>query len=1072
MGGSLFGGLLGGTVGAAIVELIGDPTKLKAAFADARATTETETAAMSQSTSAWGASSKAAIAGVEVALGVFAAVSIATFQKHEQIQTQFNVALKDNAAQAGVTASAYAELNKRIEEQSAFNSDAATSAETMLLRFGLTKDQLDQLLPVVADYARATGRDLPDAAQLVGKALLGQARALKSVGVDFHNTGSVAGNFAEIMDKLGSRVSGASAAFLDTTAGSLAKLQVALHETELAAGQGLVPAIGSLANLLTNLGPILQLVGHELGPIVAGFIAFKALTFLPTLVAAAAGAFDTLIASLIPGLSILPAEAAALEDVGFGLKMLVADEGAATVSSKGWAATLAGSAGTIGILIALALALKQAGDNARELKSQDLVSWADGFDKTLVRGRADAEDFGRLLQAMGKPPPGLLSWQGFVHTFEHPSGRFPVTLSQEDLIRTIDTGLVPAMARGLISQDQWNQLVAAAATRHIDLNRRLRNYQEELARTGTSVNAERQAQDAANAAAGAAADAVDRASRAARASNLHRFITLSGQDFGDWEHKAQDAAGGVASALQEMQGANAAALTKAEGDLEKALQTQQGFLDDTRASWRQWVGGIRQDVDFVGGALAGLAGDHKVSAGQIQKAMDSALAELDTYQRNLTTLERRHIPKAMLDQLVNMGESGATVVAGLASANRAQWDHIVGTWDKGAGKSKTVAQQIADALVGAFERVFNEVRAIEGLPAINFKMFGDSGPLDAEVRAERNRLLGEGFILKTGKQHGGGAITDAGAGMGGMRHDEVFRRMQVGEFVFDKPTVDHAGGPAAMEDLRRSLRAMHEGGMVMVDSATIGGFGSFPHAAAAMGGLNPGGNLWTQLDGNLKPTSAWAIPAGVGTSAQVSAWIRAGLALAGKPSSWFPAEQVLVMKESGGSPTIVNPITVLGQHATGFTQMLPSTFAANALPGHGNILNPIDNMAASAIYQGRVYGSPFNIPGLLHGTYHGYRHGGLIDEPIIGFGRRSGDRYEFGEGGRREMIHPESAGGMTVRLHPDDVKAIAREYARLGGGKVRDVYAMFGPRQLIRALRVEEHHDALERTGLNPGSAH
>jgi SLT domain-containing protein len=45
-------------------------------------------------------------------------------------------------------------------------------------------------------------------------------------------------------------------------------------------------------------------------------------------------------------------------------------------------------------------------------------------------------------------------------------------------------------------------------------------------------------------------------------------------------------------------------------------------------------------------------------------------------------------------------------------------------------------------------------------------------------------------------------------------------------------------------------------------------------------------------------------------------------------------------------------------------QMLPSTFAAHAQPGHGNILDPVDNLTAAIDYIRRRYGDPSSTPGL------------------------------------------------------------------------------------------------------------
>lgn len=54
----------------------------------------------------------------------------------------------------------------------------------------------------------------------------------------------------------------------------------------------------------------------------------------------------------------------------------------------------------------------------------------------------------------------------------------------------------------------------------------------------------------------------------------------------------------------------------------------------------------------------------------------------------------------------------------------------------------------------------------------------------------------------------------------------------------------------------------------------------------------------------------------------------------------------LIRHESGGYTHAVNPTPVLGQHATGLLQFLPTTFNYYAVEGHHNILNGFDSLLA------------------------------------------------------------------------------------------------------------------------------
>src|SRR5256885_1188221 len=150
----------------------------------------------------------------------------------------------------------------------------------------------------------------------------------------------------------------------------------------------------------------------------------------------------------------------------------------------------------------------------------------------------------------------------------------------------------------------------------------------------------------------------------------------------------------------------------------------------------------------------------------------------------------------------------------------------------------------------------------------------------------------------------------------------------------------------------------------------------------------------------------------VNVPGNVQSWIAQAMALTHAPANWAGALATIAMHESGGNPAAINLTDSnarAGHPSQGLFQTIPSTFAAHALPGHGNILNPVDNAAAAIGYIVGRYGTVFNVPGIASmargGPYVGYARGGFITEPILGMGLRTGTSYGFGEAGN-EIVMP------------------------------------------------------------------
>jgi phage-related protein len=220
----------------------------------------------------------AAAAGAAIAVGAiaFGKSSVEAYVEAEASQNRLADAFAKFPALADTNQQALQNLNGEIQKKTRFDDDALASGQATLAQFGLTGQQVSQLTPLLADYAAKTGVDIPTAAEQLGKGMLGQGRALKSVGIDFKDTGSVAGNFDEIMGGLRTQVGGFAEGEGKTAAGSAAILKNQFGELQEKVGSALVPILIQLADIGLKVVGWIQDNIAVVGPLVAAIAAVVA----------------------------------------------------------------------------------------------------------------------------------------------------------------------------------------------------------------------------------------------------------------------------------------------------------------------------------------------------------------------------------------------------------------------------------------------------------------------------------------------------------------------------------------------------------------------------------------------------------------------------------------------------------------------------------------------------------------------------------------------------------------------------------------------------------------------------
>ena len=206
---------------------------------------------------------KTAMAGLGIAAAgaavYFAKDSVQAYASAEKAQLALQDAYKKYPSLAHANIAAIRSLNTELQAKTRFDDDDLALMQSRLAAFKLTGQQLREVTPLVADYAAKTGKDIVSAGSSVGKALLGNTRALKEIGISYTSTGNRAKDYANILGLLQKKVGGfATGADAKTAEATMLRLDHAFGEIQETVGKALLPYLTDLANWLTSNMPQIQ----------------------------------------------------------------------------------------------------------------------------------------------------------------------------------------------------------------------------------------------------------------------------------------------------------------------------------------------------------------------------------------------------------------------------------------------------------------------------------------------------------------------------------------------------------------------------------------------------------------------------------------------------------------------------------------------------------------------------------------------------------------------------------------------------------------------------------------------
>lgn len=193
--------------------------------------------------------------------GVFAGGALLSFGKQAA-----HAALEDQRAQerlaktlenvTGATKAQVAAIEDYIsktESQYAVIDDELRPAFETLVRATKDTAQAQQMLQLALDVSAGSGKSLQEVSVALVKAMGGQMRGLKDLGIQVKTTAGDTASFADVQAQLNAMFGGQAAEAANSQTGEMRKLQIQYENLKESIGRALLPVMIQLANIATAL---------------------------------------------------------------------------------------------------------------------------------------------------------------------------------------------------------------------------------------------------------------------------------------------------------------------------------------------------------------------------------------------------------------------------------------------------------------------------------------------------------------------------------------------------------------------------------------------------------------------------------------------------------------------------------------------------------------------------------------------------------------------------------------------------------------------------------------------------
>jgi hypothetical protein len=181
--------------------------------------------------------------------------AVKAFAEDETAAKQLKIAVQNSTGATDLQVVAMEKQIKKMEMTAGVSDDLLRPSLTTLVRATKDVTKAQDLLQLSLDISAGTGKDLATVSLALAKAQNGNVGALTRLGVSLDKNAVASKDFGKIQQQLAISFKGASKAAADSTAGGMAKFQIAIDNLYEAVGAQLAPTLTDLTNIFLKVVP-------------------------------------------------------------------------------------------------------------------------------------------------------------------------------------------------------------------------------------------------------------------------------------------------------------------------------------------------------------------------------------------------------------------------------------------------------------------------------------------------------------------------------------------------------------------------------------------------------------------------------------------------------------------------------------------------------------------------------------------------------------------------------------------------------------------------------------------------